>query len=94
MAEQAALLFKGYEITKVIFDKPKGFIEGQFSVNVQHINHILKENQNIFDAEFIVSVVSEDKSFNLQIQALAFFEINGDVSEGVRENYLNISSPS
>lgn len=94
MAEQAALLFKGYEITKVIFDKPKGFIEGQFSVNVQHINHVLKENQNIFDAEFIVSVVSEDKSFNLQIQALAFFEINGDVSEGVRENYLNISSPS
>ena len=94
MAEQAALLFKGYEITKVIFDKPKGFIEGQFSVTVQHINHILKENQNIFDAEFIVSVVSEDKSFNLQIQALAFFEINGDVSEGVRENYLNISSPS
>lgn len=94
MAEKAALSFKGYEITKVIFDKPKGFSEGHFNVNFQHINHILKENENIFDAEFILSVVSDDKSFNLQIQALAFFEIIGDVSVSIRDNYLNISSPS
>lgn len=94
MAEPAALIFKGYEITKVILDKPKGFNEGHFNVNFQHVNHILQENPNIFDADFIVSVISEDKSFNLQIQALAFFEINGDVDEAVRNNYLNISSPS
>jgi preprotein translocase subunit SecB len=94
MAVPAALVFKGYEITKVILDKPKGFSEGHFNVSFQHVNHILNENPNIFDADFIVSVVSEDKSFNLQIQALAFFEISGEVDESVRNNYLNISSPS
>ena len=94
MAEQAALAFKGYEVTKVVLDKPKGFIEGAFNINFQHVNHIYKDNSNLFDAEFIVTLVSEDKKFNLQIQALSFFEIQGDVPKSVCDNYLNISCPS
>ncbi len=62
--------------------------------NIDQYEVDVKVADNIFDADFIVSVVSEDKSFNLQIQALAFFEISGAVDETVRNNYLNISSPS
>lgn len=94
MSEQAALTFKGYEITKVILDKPKGFIDGEFQINFQYISHIYKENSNLFDAEFIVTLTNVENKFNLQIQALGFFEIHGDVSPDVRSNYLNISSPS
>ena len=94
MSEQAALVFKGYEITKVILDKPQRYIEGKFNVNFQHLIHVNKDNTNVFDAEFIVVIISEDKTFNLQIQAMGFFEIQGAVPKLVYDNYINISSPS
>lgn len=94
MAVQADLQFKGYEINRVVFEKPVGFFEGQFSVNVQHVNHINNDNRYIFTAEFIVTVNSEDKSFNLQVQTLGHFEITGEVIESIYDNYLTISVPT
>lgn len=94
MAVQAALQFKGYEINRVVFEKPIGFFEGQFSVNVQHVNHIEPANKNLFTGEFIVTVNSDDKSFNLQVQTLGHFEITGEVPQHIYDNYLSISVPT
>jgi len=94
MAVQAALQFKSYEISRVVFDKPIGFFSGEFSINFQHINHVDTQNKNNFKAEFIVTVSSNDNLFNLQVQTIGHFEINEDVPDVTYNNYLAISAPT
>lgn len=94
MTKEASLQFKGYEINRVVFEKPIGFFEGQFSVNIQHVNNIDGQNKNLFSADFIVTVNSTEGSFNLQVQTIGHFEIVGEVSEEVYNNYQTISVPT
>ena len=94
MATEASLNFKGYDVIKVVFDKPLGFSEGNFNINVNHLTHVDEENKNIFKSEFIVTISNEEKNFNLIVQTIGYFEIMGDVEQKVYDNYINISSPS
>ena len=94
MATEASLNFKGYDVIKVVFDKPLGFSEGNFNINVNHLTHVDEENKNIFKSEFIVTISNEEKNFNLIVQTVGYFEIMGDVEQKVYDNYINISSPS
>lgn len=94
MSKSTPLNFKGFEINRLVFEKPSNFLEGMFKVNVQHINHINLENKNIFSTEFIINIDTDDKLFNLQVQALSHFEIMGDVTQEIYDNYINISAPS
>lgn len=94
MAIEASLNFKGYDVVKVVFDKPLGFSEEIFNINVNHLTHVDKENINIFSSEFIVTISNEEKDFNLIVQTIGHFEIKGDVERKVYDNYINISSPS
>ena len=94
MATEASLNFKGYDVIKVVFDKPLGFSEGNFNINVNHLTHVEEENKNIFKSEFIVTISNEEKNFNLIVQTVGYFEIIGDVEQKVYDNYINISSPS
>ena len=95
MAEIAGLNFINFEIVKVIFDRGDGvIIDEEFEVNIQHITQINNENENLFRTVFIINITGEKDSFSLQVQGIGSFEILGDVPKNVRENYLNISSPS
>lgn len=94
MATEASLNFKGYDVIKVVFDKPLGFFEGNFNINVNHLTHVDEENKNIFKSEFIVTISNDEKNFNLIVQTVGYFEIMGDVEQKVYDNYINISSPS
>lgn len=95
MAEIAGLKFLNFEIVKVIFDRGDNIVkEGEFEVNVQHITQINEENEDIFRTVFIISINGKDNSFSLQVQAIGNFEILGNLPKNVKENYINISSPS
>ncbi len=95
MAEIAGLNFINFEITKVIFDRGDNIItDGEFEVNIQHISQINDDNENLFRTVFIINITGKDNSFSLQVQAMGNFEILGKIPKNVKDNYLNISSPS
>ncbi len=95
MAEIAGLSFINFEITKVIFDRSDDIVkDGEFEVNIQHITQINNENENLFRTVFIINITGQNNSFSLQVQAMGNFEILGKIPKNVKDNYLNISSPS
>lgn len=95
MATQAGLKFINFEITKVLFDRGDNInIDAEFEVNIQHITQINDKNNNLFRTVFIINIKGQDNSFSLQVQALGNFEILGKIPNEVKDNYLNISSPS
>ena len=95
MALIAELNFINFEIIKVLFDRGDDIVkDGEFEVNIQHITQINNENENLFRTVFIINITGENNSFSLQVQAMGSFEILGEITEKVRDNYLNISSPS
>lgn len=94
MATEASLQFKGYEIIKVVFDKPLNYTNTDFKIDVNHIAHVDKSNANIISSEFVVNITDSDKKFNLIVQTIGHFEILGEVSKAIYDNYVNISSPS
>ncbi len=95
MAEISGLNFINFEITKVIFDRGDNVItDGEFEVNIQHITQINDDNENLFRTVFIINITGKDNSFSLQVQAMGNFEILGKIPKNVKDNYLNISSPS
>jgi len=95
MAEIAGLKFLNFEIVKIIFDRGDNVVkEGEFEVNIQHITQINDDNENLFRTNFIININGKENSFSLQVQAIGNFEILGKLPKNVKENYLNISSPS
>jgi len=94
MVPKASLQFKGYEIIKVVFDKPLNYSNTNFQIDVNHIAHVDKSNNKIVSSEFVVNISDSDKKFNLIVQTIGHFEITGEVSEDIYNNYINISSPS
>jgi len=95
MAKIAGLNFINFEVTKVLFDRgDKVITEGEFEVNIQHITQINDDNENLFRTVFIINISGKDNSFSLQVQAIGNFEILGKILKNVKDNYLNISSPS
>ena len=75
MATEASLNFKGYDVIKVVFDKPLGFSEGNFNINVNHLTHVEEENKNIYKSEFIVTISNEEKNINLIVQTIYTFHL-------------------
>ena len=95
MAEIAGLNFINFEIIKVLFDRSDNIVkDGEFEVNIQHITQTNNDNESLFRTVFIININGKDNSFSLQVQAMGNFEILGKVPKNVKENYLNISSPS
>ena len=95
MAEIAGLSFINFEIIKVLFDRSDDIVkDGKFEVNIQHTTQVNNENENLFRTVFIINITGKNNSFSLQVQAMGNFEILGEVPKNIKDNYLNISSPS
>lgn len=94
MATTTPLVFLGFEINRIVFEKPPLFIEGEFKLDVQHVTHVNNENKNDFACDFIVTITSVENKFNLQVQALSHFKIEGEVTDIVYKNYTTINAPA
>lgn len=95
MAKQAGLKFINFEIVKVLFDKSDAILkDGEFDVNIQHQTQINDENKQLFRTVFILNIKGKENPFSLQVQALGNFEIQGEIPEEIKANYLKISAPS
>lgn len=94
MSEQPTLTFLGHEVSRVVYEKPQGFIHGEFEIKFEHLNHVNQSSEHEFSAEIIVTINSNDGNFNLQVQFYGYFEINGDATEKVKENFYYISAPT
>ncbi len=91
---QPILKFLGHEISRVVFEKPLGFLHGEFEVKFEHLNHINSEDINKFSSEIIITIQSKEAPVNLQVQTIGHFEIIGDAPQEVKDNFLHISAPS
>jgi preprotein translocase subunit SecB len=94
MSEQPTLKFLGHEVSRVVFERPLDFIHGEFEIKFEHLNHVNQDQINEFSAEMIVTIQSVDEKFNLQVQFYGHFEINGNASDSVLENFHYISAPT
>jgi len=95
MAELAKLKFHHFEIIKVLFDRGDTILkDGEFKVNIQHITQINEKNENLFRTVFIININGKENPFSLQVQAMGNFEILGKANKSIKDNFLNISSPS
>jgi len=94
MATTTPLLFLGFEINRIVFEKPPLFIEGEFKLDVQHVTHVSNENKNDFACDFIVTISNVENKFNLQVQAFSHFKIEGEVTEIVYKNYTTVNAPA
>ncbi len=92
--EEAILKFLRHEFSRIVYDKPIGFHQGDFEINFEHLSHINNDDKNKFRSEIIVSIKSNSNDFNFQIQTFGFFEITGTTSDLVYDNFLNISAPT
>jgi preprotein translocase subunit SecB len=94
LKEQPALKFLGHEVSRVVYEKPIGYLHGEFDIKFEHLNHINQEKTNEFSAEIIITIQSKAGDFNLQVQTYGHFEIIGEASSTIKDNFLLISAPS
>lgn len=93
--EQFKLQFKGFEVTKIVFDRDASVKAGNFNVDIQHIGQVQENDKKKFRTIFVVTIISPaEPLFNFQVQAVGDFEIIGDPEEKIYTNFINISAPS
>lgn len=94
--DKSGLNFLGFQVTKVIFDRPVTFTGGQFTVDIVLETRQHETETNRFLSVLVVTVSLNDQSipFNLQIESYGAFEILGEVPDKVIEGYKSISAPA
>ena len=95
MVKQPKLQFKGFDVTKIVFERNASVKGGDFHVDVQRVIQVQKSNKNKFKTVFIITInLNNQPSFNFQVQAEGEFEVTGEPKQEVYSNFLNISAPS
>lgn len=93
---QAGLKFYFFDVFKILFERGTPDKEYKYNLN---INNALKFDVNDptkFQIYFHVIIGSseQEKPLNIQVEAIGHFELQGEISEDVVDNYKNISAPS
>lgn len=91
---QNAINFLGFNVTNVVFERPHGLNQGEFQINIEHIAQINPSDKNLFQAVFIVTVTDSEKKFNLQVKAVADFQIIGEIEENIYTSFINVNAPA
>jgi preprotein translocase subunit SecB len=91
---QNAINFISFNITNVVFERPHDFKTGEFQIHIEHLSQIHKEDKNSFQTIFIVTISDNDKKFNLQVKAIADFQIVGEIEKEVYNSFVNINDPA
>ncbi len=91
---QNAISFQGFNVTNVVFERPSGFTSGEFNINIEHLVQVNADNKDLFLIVFIVTLNDKDKLFNLQVKAVADFQIIGDVDSVIYESFINVNAPA
>lgn len=89
------LVFNGFKVTKVLFNREDLEKDPVFEVNIQFLTEFPNpQNELIFNSVFIIDMNGLEVNFKAQIQVVAFFKIDGEVDHNIKENYTQISAPS
>lgn len=91
---QNSLNFLGFNVLSVVFERPDGFMSGEFQINIEHISQVNSENKNLIKAVFIVTVTDKTKKFNLQVKAVADFEIIGVDEPEIYNSFVHVNAPA
>lgn len=91
---QNSISFLGFNVTNVVFERAHDFNIGEFQINIEHLSHIHKEDKNLFQTVFIVNITDTSKKFNLQVKAIADFQIVGDIEKDIYNSFVNINAPA
>jgi len=91
---QNALTFHGFNVTNVVFERPLGFNNGEFSINIEHLAQVNAEDKSYFQAIFIVTLTDKDSKFNLQVKATADFQVIGEVPQEIYDSFVNVNAPA
>lgn len=91
---QNSLNFLGFNVLSVVFERPDGFMSGEFQINIEHISQVNSENKNLIKAVFIVTVTDKTKKFNLQVKAVADFKIIGVDEPEIYNSFVHVSVPA
>lgn len=91
---QNTLSFQGFNVTNVVLERPFGFTTGEFSINIEHLVQVNTANKNLFQIVYIVTLNDKDKLFNLQVKAVADFQIIGEIGSVIYESFINVNAPA
>ncbi len=91
---QNSLNFLEFNVLSVVFERPDGFMSGEFQINIEHISQVNSENKNLIKAVFIVTVTDKTKKFNLQVKAVADFKIIGVDEPEIYNSFVHVSVPA
>jgi preprotein translocase subunit SecB len=95
MEEQKGLKFLKFEVTKVLFERDDILTGGaKYNINIKETFQTNDNNANLFRSVFVIEIGDAARKVNLQVNAIGYFEIVGNVDAKVRENFLVISAPS
>ena len=94
--EPAALNFRGFQVGKVLFDRPVNFFEDEFDIKITHENRDSENSTNDFACVLIISIepVNQKADFNFQVEAWGLFNMTGDIPEKVKYGFKTVSAPA
>lgn len=94
MEEQKGLKFLRFDVLKILFERDEGVGNNKYNINVKETSQINDENTNLFRTVFVVDIVGTLKKVTLQINAIGYFELVGEITDQVKQNFLTISAPA
>jgi preprotein translocase subunit SecB len=94
--KEAGLKFDLFDVSKIILERgtnAKGYL---YEINIENAIKIDSVDFSKFQIYFYISIGSkeQDKPLTIQVEAVGHFELFGDLTEDVIDNYRNISAPS
>jgi preprotein translocase subunit SecB len=94
--KEAGLKFDLFDVSKIIFERgttAKGYV---YEINIENAVKIDPVDLTKFQVYFYISIGSkeQEKPLSMQVEAVGHFELFGDLTEDVIDNYHNISAPS
>ena len=94
--KEAGLKFDLFDVSKIIFERgttAKGY---EYEIDIENAVKIDPVDLTKFQIYFYISIGSkeQEKPLSMQVEAVGHFELLGDLTEDVIDNYRNISAPS
>lgn len=96
MGTNPTLHLLGFEITKVLFERPLECKTGDFDIQMNNLSDHEAGALNFKTTIFITINSAEHPSFNLHVEGVGVFKMEGDLQSNpiVVKNFVAISAPS
>jgi len=96
ISDQPKLLFHGIEIVRTNYYSEKKYhkdIETPIDLSVNP--KVFYPKDNVKDFSIIMEVnIRVEKYFNLEVAAVGYFELNGEITPEIKLNFINTNAPA